>query len=70
DEQRFGPYRFWHHRHIFEPKDHGVLMSDIIHYALPIPVVATLVNNFVVRPRLNEIFSYRRQKIEEIFGRA
>ncbi|MGC8740693.1 MAG: SRPBCC family protein [Candidatus Sumerlaeaceae bacterium] len=70
DEQRFGPYRFWHHRHIFEPKDRGVLMSDIIHYALPIPVVATLVNNFVVRPRLNEIFSYRRQKIEEIFGRA
>ncbi|MGB9690786.1 MAG: SRPBCC family protein, partial [Candidatus Sumerlaeaceae bacterium] len=50
DEQRFGPYRFWHHRHIFEPKDRGVLMTDIIHYALPILVVATLVNNFVVRP--------------------
>ena len=35
DEQRFGPYKFWHHRHEFESVDGGVLMRDRVHYALP-----------------------------------
>ena len=35
DEQRFGPYRFWHHQHLFRPIPGGVEMSDIVHYALP-----------------------------------
>ena len=33
DEQRSGPYRFWHHRHSFEEKDGGTLMKDLVHYA-------------------------------------
>ncbi len=69
DEQRFGPYRFWHHRHTFEPTEQGVLMTDLVHYALPAPIGATLINELVVRPRLEQIFHYRRRKIEELFGR-
>jgi len=35
DEQRFGPYEFWYHRHSFI--DHGdhVLVGDHVVYALP-----------------------------------
>jgi ligand-binding SRPBCC domain-containing protein len=28
DEQRFGPYQFWHHRHTFEEIPGGVLVRD------------------------------------------
>ena len=35
DEQRFGPYKFWHHRHEFEEVSGGVQMPDQVHYALP-----------------------------------
>ena len=30
DEQRFGPYKFWHHKHIFEVIDGGVKVIDIL----------------------------------------
>jgi ligand-binding SRPBCC domain-containing protein len=67
DEQRFGPYRFWHHRHRFEKAKGGVLMTDTVHYGLPVPIFQNLINDLIVRPRLEEIFSYRRKKIEELF---
>ncbi len=35
DEQRVGPYRFWHHEHHLEARDGGVAMNDIIHYEAP-----------------------------------
>lgn len=70
DEQRFGPYKFWHHRHTFTPVEKGVLMSDLVYYALPIPLIDGLVNRWIIAPRLKEIFEFRRNKIIEIFGRA
>ncbi len=35
DEQRYGPYTFWHHQHHFNPLPGGVEMTDIVHYKLP-----------------------------------
>ena len=35
DEQRVGPYSLWHHQHILEPLEDGVLMSDIVSYQPP-----------------------------------
>lgn len=69
DEQRFGPYRFWHHRHTFVPVENGVHMTDLVHYALPAPLVDGLVNRWIVRPRIEEIFAFRREKIIELFGK-
>jgi ligand-binding SRPBCC domain-containing protein len=68
DEQRFGPYRFWHHRHTFTPVEGGVLMEDLVYYALKQPLIDGVVHRLLVRPRLEEIFEYRRRKVEEIFG--
>ncbi|WP_333863802.1 SRPBCC family protein [Chitinophaga sp.] len=36
DEQRFGPYSFWHHQHHFEPRGESTLMTDIVHYRIPL----------------------------------
>jgi ligand-binding SRPBCC domain-containing protein len=66
DEQRFGPYRFWHHQHRFREIDGGVEAHDRVHYALPPGGFA--VGPLLVAPRLREIFAYRRGVLERTFG--
>jgi ligand-binding SRPBCC domain-containing protein len=70
DEQRKGPYKMWHHQHLFEENDQGVLMTDIVHYELPLGPLGSLAHGLVVKKQLKEIFDFRRQKVEELFGRA
>ncbi len=59
DEQRMGPYAFWHHQHHFRPAGGGVEMRDIVHYALPFGPVGDLLNALLVRDRVRGIFEYR-----------
>lgn len=68
DEQRFGPYSFWHHKHFFEPVEGGVLATDIVDYAVPMGVLGQLFEPIIVRGRLKHIFEYRYQKLIEMFG--
>ena len=66
DEQRFGPYRFWHHQHIFEEAAGGTMMTDLVHYALPFGPLGMLAAP-LVRRRLAVIFAFRRQALERRF---
>ena len=68
DEQRFGPYDLWHHKHFLKPVEGGVEMIDTVHYKLPFSPVANLFHNLLIKPRLTEIFTYREQKLESLFG--
>jgi len=68
DEQRSGPYRFWHHQHLFSEIDGGVRMIDQVHYQLPFGWPAHWALGATVGRRLEQIFSFRRQKLEELFG--
>jgi ligand-binding SRPBCC domain-containing protein len=68
DEQRLGPYRFWHHQHRFLPTDAGVTVIDEVHYALPFDPFSRPVHGLLVRPRLRNIFRYRRDVLRELFG--
>lgn len=68
DEQRFGPYAFWHHQHILESLPSGIRMRDIVHYALPLLPLAGWINRAIVVPRLRKIFDYRRSVLERIFA--
>jgi ligand-binding SRPBCC domain-containing protein len=68
DEQRFGPYRFWHHQHVFREADGGVEMEDLVHYALPYGALGTVINELLVQARLNEIFDFRRQTLARTFS--
>ena len=68
DEQRFGPYTLWHHKHFFEPSENGVLMTDLVHYALPLGFIGRIMNALVVKNKLNEIFEYRAKRVNEIFN--
>ena len=44
DEQRFGPYSFWHHKHFIKEIDGGVLMEDVIHYKIPFGPIGVFLN--------------------------
>ncbi|MES2241109.1 MAG: SRPBCC family protein [Bacteroidota bacterium] len=68
DEQRFGPYAFWHHKHFFESTENGVKMTDVVHYAIPLGFIGRIMNALVVKNKLNEIFDYREKKVNEIFN--
>lgn len=68
DEQRFGPYAFWHHKHFIKEVEGGVEMEDVIDYKVPLGILGQLVHPFLVKPKLEEIFEYRRKKLIELFG--
>jgi ligand-binding SRPBCC domain-containing protein len=68
DEQRFGPYAFWHHKHFLEPVEGGVKMSDLIHYRMPFGPLGDLVHPFLVGPKLKEIFHTREKVFRDLFG--
>lgn len=67
DEQRFGPYRFWHHQHLFRQVEGGTEMVDQVSYLLPFQPLGQLVAP-LVRNRLEHIFDFRRQTLEAIFN--
>ncbi len=68
DEQRFGPYALWHHKHFFKEIEGGVEMEDIVDYKVPFGILGQWMHPILVKPKLNEIFEYRRKKLIELFG--
>lgn len=70
DEQRFGPYTFWHHQHFFSATEGGVLMEDLVHYKLPLGPLGAIANSLFVSQKLNSIFTYRKQVLEAKFGKV
>lgn len=70
DEQRFGPYSFWHHKHWLEATDGGTIMHDDVHYKLPLGFLGRLAGRIFVKRQLQEIFDYRRHVLDERFNGA
>jgi len=68
DEQRYGPYALWHHKHFLKEIAGGVEMEDIIDYKLPMGILGQLAHPLIVKPKLDEIFEYRQKKLIELFG--
>jgi ligand-binding SRPBCC domain-containing protein len=69
DEQRMGPYSFWHHTHVFKEIPGGVEMVDMVHYQLPFGILGKLAHRLFVKKQLNEIFDFRFSVLEKKFGK-
>lgn len=69
DEQRFGPYKLWHHRHVFVETQQGVDMYDEVNYVLPLGFVGTIAHWLFVRKRIEYIFDYRTKILNELFNK-
>lgn len=68
DEQRSGPYAFWHHEHHFREVPGGTEARDVLHYALPMGPLGDLAGGAMVQRRVDGIFAYRRQALNALFG--
>lgn len=68
DEQRFGPYAFWHHQHHFEANDFGTLMTDHLHYAAPFGIIGRITDAIFINKEIEHIFEYRKNVLKEKFN--
>jgi ligand-binding SRPBCC domain-containing protein len=67
DEQRFGPYSFWHHKHFFKKVECGIEMTDIVDYGLPMGMLGQIANSIYVEQKLQGIFNYRNEIVHKLF---
>ncbi|CAA0143519.1 SRPBCC family protein [Tenacibaculum maritimum] len=69
DEQRFGPYKMWHHEHWFEKLPDGkTLMKDKVSYKLPFGILGRLAHKIFVKSELKAIFEYRFKTLNALFN--
>lgn len=68
DRQLKGPYKLWEHTHVFIEKENGILMKDSVKYGLPFGVLGQLAHSIIVRKKLQHIFAYRKQILNQIFN--
>jgi ligand-binding SRPBCC domain-containing protein len=67
DIQRSGPYRLWHHTHRFQSVNGGTQITDVVRYTLPFGILGRMVHAWQVRRDVQQIFDYRRQRIQQLF---
>ncbi len=68
DEQMYGPYATWHHKHFVSEIPGGTLMEDIVHYRLPLGFLGKMMHPLLVEPKLQEIFRFRESALIKKFG--
>ena len=68
DEQRFGPYKMWHHEHLFLQKGDKVEMTDKVSFKVPFGLLGRIITPIIVIPQLKKIFNYRYKLLEEKFN--
>jgi ligand-binding SRPBCC domain-containing protein len=71
DEQIQGPYRLWHHTHLFEPHGaDGTVVRDRVRYRLPLGIAGAAAHSLFVRRDLTRIFDFRRAAVERLLAPA
>ncbi|AYN02319.1 SRPBCC family protein [Chryseobacterium sp. 3008163] len=68
DFQMKGPYKLWNHFHEFIPNEKGVLIKDTVDYELPMGFLGEIAHKLFVKNKLEQIFSYRFNILEEMFN--
>ncbi|HAH60157.1 MAG: SRPBCC family protein [Lentimicrobium sp.] len=69
DTQLKGPFKLWHHQHIFKDMGEVTEMTDIVNYEMPFGRLGDLLAGRMVRKRLDRIFKYRQDVVERIFNK-
>ena len=67
DRQRKGPYKLWEHTHSYIQINHGVLMIDEVKYQLPFGFIGNIAHSIIVRKKIEDIFTFRKQVLETMF---
>jgi ligand-binding SRPBCC domain-containing protein len=67
DEQRFGPYALWHPQHHFKEVEGGIVMTDIVNYAISYGFIGRMANSLIVKKKLEKVFRFREGVIRQLF---
>ena len=59
DEQRFGPYKMWHHEHFFTQTENGLKISDRVTYKIPFGFLGQIAHSLFIRKKLTHNFRDR-----------
>ena len=67
DRQLKGPYKLWEHTHSYIPMNGGVMMKDEVKYQLPLGFLGDIAHAVIVRKKVENIFTFRRDVLKSIF---
>jgi ligand-binding SRPBCC domain-containing protein len=68
DEQKIGPYKFWHQYHEIERMKDGVKFIDKVTYAVPYSFLGRLAHALFIRKTLERIFDYRNAQLTRVLS--
>ncbi len=68
DNQKAGPYAYWHHQHFLKETETGVEVTDIVNFKAPLGVLGRIMEKLVIRKKVDQIFDYRKARLVELFG--
>jgi ligand-binding SRPBCC domain-containing protein len=67
DRQESGPFAYWYHRHRFlDDGQGGTLLRDEVDYAVPLGVIGRWLGGWLVRRKLEAMFTYRHEKTRSL----
>ena len=48
--------------------ERGVLIEDLVHYRIPFGLLGKILHPLIVKPKLENIFNVRTEKMHQLFG--
>jgi len=69
-QQAVGPFKFWSHEVCLTEMDEGILLEDIVFYAMPWGWLGDCLQRLVIGDKLNQIFDTRRDYLQAKWGVA
>ncbi len=67
-EQRIGPFKFWSHEVCLTEQQNGIVLEDIMFYAMPLGWLGRLINSVLIAEKLERIFDIRRDYLKSKWG--
>jgi ligand-binding SRPBCC domain-containing protein len=67
-EQRIGPFNFWSHEVCLTEQQNGILLEDIMFYAMPLGWLGQIINAVLIADKLERIFDTRHAYLQSKFG--
>lgn len=66
DEMLRGAFKRWHHTHLFEHRDGGTLMIDIVDYASPLGVLGDVADALFLKSYMTRLLATRNDYIRKL----
>jgi len=67
-EQRIGPFKFWSHEVCLTEQGNGIVLEDIVFYAMPFGWLGQFLNKVLIADKLVRIFKVRQDYLNGRWG--